>query len=323
MSSYDAARWAELEEHWDKKANRRAVVPQKTRASMSVAGGKARTIAARAGGAVNAAIPERFKELANSAVESAVAPTIESVVNLLELINDWVVELNDPQAVLDHHKALGRGVERIEDLRGLQLEDLEVFTRGMVLRWRTIGAGAGAAFGALAMIPVPLLGSAAAITADVVAMQALTAAVVTRVCYAYGYDPADPAMRAVVDRMVRRAYKRQTPKTGAVNSAGRAFAASNGRVNWSKKLREDHRIMEAVEKLLKQVGDGKVPVKNARMGLPVIAVVVGAGTNAQVLGDVAKQTRHYAATLHLAEKYGLSLPQSLRQDLDADQADEG
>ena len=53
--------------------------------------------------------------------------------------------------------------------------------------------------------------------------------------------------------------------------------------------------VEAVEKLLKQVGDGKrVPVKNARMGMPVIAVVAGAATNSHVLSDTAlPSTRHH------------------------------
>jgi hypothetical protein len=38
--------------------------------------------------------------------------------------------------------------------------------------------------------------------------------------------------------------------------------------------------MAAVEKLSKQAGDGKhVPVKNARMGMPVISVLAGAATS--------------------------------------------
>ena len=34
------------------------------------------------------------------------------------------------------------------------------------------------------------------------------------------------------------------------------FDATKGRVNWSQKLRDDHRLMAAVEKLLKRAGDG-------------------------------------------------------------------
>ena len=71
---------------------------------------------------------------------------------------------------------------------------------------------------------------------------------------------------------------------------------------------------------MKQVGDGsRVPVKNARMGMPVIAVFAGAATNAHVLGDTVKQARHYGATVLLAEKHGLELPVNLRRDLDSDE----
>jgi len=75
---------------------------------------------------------------------------------------------------------------------------------------------------------------------------------------------------------------------------------------------------------MKQLGDGsRVPVKNARMGMPVVAIFAGAGTNAHVLGDIAKQARHYGATMLLAEKYGLELPPNLRQDLDSDESTDG
>lgn len=227
------------------------------------------------------------------------------------------MELTDPENVLRYHRDKGRHVESLEDLRRLDLKDLEEFTNGMVLKWRTVGAGEGAALGSLAMIPVPVLGSAAAIGLDLVAMQALTGAIATRVCYSYGYDAADPEMRHVVDRMVARAYKSQVVKAGSMKQASAAFSATKVRVNWSQKLRDDHRLMAAVEKLLKHVGDGKrVPVKNARMGMPIIAVLAGAATNSHVLADTVKQARHFGATMLLAEKYGLELPANLRRDIE-------
>jgi hypothetical protein len=128
----------------------------------------------------------------------------------------------------------------------------------------------------------------------------------------------------MIDRMVVRAYRNQAPKAGTVKSAGAAFNAAKGRVNWSQKLRDDHRLVAAVEKLMKHVGNGsRVPVQNARMGMPVVAIFAGAGTNAHVLGDIAKQARHYGATMLLAEKYGLELPSNLRQDLDGDESTDG
>jgi len=321
MSRYERLRWDELLSHWERKAQRRQLMPTRMKAALETTAQAAKDSASKAGRKVAGATPQKVKETARSAVDAALLPTVHGVVHVLELVNDWVVELTDPEAVLEHHRSKGRNIATLEDVKTLDLEHLEEFTHGMVLRWRTLGAGQGAAFGALAMIPVPVVGSLAAITLDMVAMQALSGAIASRVCYAYGFDAADPAMRHMIDRMVVRAYRNQAAKAGTVKNAAAAFDAAKGRVNWSKKLREDHRLMAAVEKLMKHVGDGRrVPVRNARMGMPVVAVFAGAGTNAHVLGDIAKQARHYGATMLLAEKYGLALPPNLRQDLDADEA---
>jgi hypothetical protein len=124
-------------------------------------------------------------------------------------------------------------------------------------------------------------------------MQALSTAIAIQISYAYGFDAAHPEMRHMIDSMIGRAYRNQAPKAVTVKRASAAFDAAKGRVRWSQKLRDDHRLMAAVEKLLKQVSNGKhVPVSKARMGMPVVSVFIGAGTNAHVLGDVAKQARH-------------------------------
>lgn len=166
-----------------------------------------------------------------------------------------------------------------------------------------------------------------AITADVVLMQILATAIATRVCYAYGFDAKDPELQHVVRRMVSRSFGEQVPKAATARSANLAAQAAKGRQNWSRKLRSDHRILAALEKLMKQWnGVPSVSVSRAAKGLPVIAVVTSTGTNAFVIGDVAKQARYYAQTLFLAEKYGLPLPATLARFTDPDGAsdtDEG
>ena len=95
-----------------------------------------------------------------------------------------------------------------------------------------------------------------------------------------------------------------------------AYDAAKGRVNWSSRLREDHRLMAAAEKLIKSAGGGnRVSVKNARMGMPMVSILAGAGTNSHVLGDTVTQARHYGATVMLAEKYGLPLPPNLHRSM--------
>lgn len=323
MSRYERERWDELQVHWLKKAERKKLLPPRARAALATTAQTAKQKASQAGRAISDATPEKVKDIAGTSVDAALVQTVQSVVHLLELINDWAVELSDPQTVIRHHQLAGRDVSYLNDLKALDLELLDEFTDGMTLRWRTLGAGQGAAFGALAMIPVPVVSSVAAISLDMLAMQALTSAIATRVCYAYGFDAADPEIKHMIERMVVRAYRNQVPKAGTVKNASAAFNAAKGRVNWSQKLREDHRLMAAVEKLMKRAGDGgRVPVKNARMGMPLISVFVGAGTNSHILGDTAKQARHYAATMFLAEKHGLELPANIQRDLDTDSPDE-
>lgn len=126
--------------------------------------------------------------------------------------------------------------------------------------------------GVLAM--VPFAGGIAAITLDMVVMHALSTAVAARVCYAYGFDVNDNEMRHLVDRMVVRAYRNQAPKAESARKAGAAFNVAKDRVRWSQKLRDDHRLMAAVEKLSKQFASGRaVPVDKVAKAMPVVAVL--------------------------------------------------
>lgn len=71
-------------------------------------------------------------------------------------------------------------------------------------------------------------------------------------------------------------------------------------------------MLAAVEKLMKQFSSGQhIPVEKVVSTMPLISIVTGAGFNQQMLGDVATQARHHAATHHLAAKYDLPLPERL------------
>lgn len=310
MSPYEERRWAELQHHWSRKAEGRQMLPPKARAAFDSAGKKTKGAALKAGRAISNATPEPVKERLELITDATLVAAAKGAVHLLELVTDWTTELMDPEQVLEHHRSAGRDVESLPDLKTLDLKDLDDYTRRMALKWRTGGALQGGVMGTLAT--VPYAGGVAAITLDMVAVHVLSTAIATRICYAYGFDVTDDQMRHMVDRMVVRAYKEQAPKAATVRQANAAFAAGKGRVHWSKKLRDDHRLMSAVEKLMKQFANGRaVPVEKVTKAMPVVAIFAGAGTNAYVLGDVAHQARLYAQTLFLAEKYGLSLPSNL------------
>jgi hypothetical protein len=313
MSAYEARRWDDLEKHWVKKASRKELMPAKVRAAAE----KTREVAARTGAAVSGATPDSIKEFGLKAADAALVSAVEGIVHTIELVNDWAVELTDPEKVLEFHRGQGRDVMSLADLRHLDLAEVDEAVRRLVLKWRSFGAAEGAALGALAMVPV--MGGAIAITADLAVMQILSTAIATRVCYAYGFDAKDPELQHIVQRMVARSFRRQLPKAQTARSANLASAAAKGRKNWSKKLRNEHRILAALEKLMQRWGGvSNVSVGTAAMGLPVLAVIASTGTNAAVMGDVAKQARLYAQTLFLAEKYDLPLPADLAKLADAD-----
>ncbi|MFI8523094.1 EcsC family protein [Promicromonospora sukumoe] len=306
-SSYELRRWRELEAYWEKVANPSKALPPKARAVVEVAGSAAKRVAAQTGTAISNVTPQPVKNLGSKVVDASLAPTLNAAAHLLELTTDWVAELTNPQSLIDYHRKKGRSISTLDDLKRLDLRELDEVVRLLALQWRSIGAAEGAAMGALALVPVA--GWAGAITLDVVVTHLLTSAIAMRVCYAYGYDAKDPELQEIVQRMVTKSFAQQAPKASTMRSAGLAAAAARDRTRWSKALREHHRLLAANEKLLQQLhGVAHVPVRQAAKLLPAISIIAASGTNAFVLGDVAVKAKRYAQTLFLAEKHDFRLP---------------
>jgi len=317
MSPYERRRWQELQRHWAKKAERRQLLPPKAREALGEAGSRVGDAARKAGRAVSKVTPAPLKNGVEWMSDTALVPGAKGAVHLLGLVTDWTAELTDPEKVLTYHRQRGREITNLGDLRGVDLEHLDEFSRTMALKWRTSGALEGGAMGALAMVPVA--GGVAAIGLDMLVMHVLSTALATRVAYSYGFDVKEEDTRHLVDRMVLRAYRNQAPKAQAAHQAGAAFNAGRTRLRRSEKLLSDHKLLAAVDKLTKQFANGKaLPIDKVAKGVPVVAIIAGAGTNAYVLGDVVHQARLYAQTVHLSEKYGLPLPSNIRHDDDSE-----
>ena len=62
----------------------------------------------------------------------------------------------------------------------------------------------------------------------------------------------------------------------------------------------------------------RVPVQNVAKAVPFVGVVIGAGMNSAVLGNVAADAQRYCQTRFLCEKYGLPLPTALATDPEDD-----
>ena len=309
MSSYEAQAWIDLGEFWQRKADRRRLPPRAEQAK-DAAAAKIRSAASTTGKSLAKLTPQPVKDAGGLVVDRALDPALQAALGLLEWVTETVQRFSDPADVYKHHQAQGRQVTTLAHLQAFDLEDLDEFTRWFAWQCRTTGVFEGAGMGLLTFVPVA--GSVAAIGLDLVIMHALSAAIATRAAHAYGLDPTSDSGREHLDRMLRKAWTAQAPKAGAVKGAKDAFVDGATRIRWSDKFRNDHRIAAAVEKLMKQVGNGQhVPIEKVVAKMPAIAVVTAAGINGTVLGSLAKTSIRYSQTIHLANKHGLVLPPNL------------
>jgi hypothetical protein len=309
MSPYEAQAWVDLDQFWQRKAERRSL-PPKVKKAKDAATSKIKGAASASGGLVRDVTPQSVKEAGGKVIDLALEPTVRAAIGLIEWVTETVQEFSNPAGVYAYHCKQGRSVATLADVQALDLQHLDEVTRRFVWQCRTTGVLEGATLGLVTFVPVA--GTVAAIGLDLVIMHALSTAIATRAAHAYGLDPTSDAGRDHLDRMLRQAWTAQGSKVGAVKSAKDAYVAGAGRVRWSQKFRDDHRIVAAVEKLMKQASNGQhVPVERVVAKMPVIAVITSAGINGKVLGSLAETSVRYSQTVHLAKKYNLALPPNL------------
>ena len=317
MSAYEAQVWDKLNEHWQRRNNRRGL-PNWASIALTRTGEAAGTAVSRVTDAMPEAVMEPIRRAGDAVANNAVRPALEAATALLGLVNDWALELNDPKSV--EKLARKRGLE-LDVFTELRQQDLKVCDRLLTfntLTWRTAGALEGGIMGLLAMVPVA--GIPVAMTADILVIQVLSTSIATRIAYSYGYDAKDPGEQIFIQRLVRRSFMAQAAKAEPLRDVARAADAINGRVRWSDKLRADHRLLVALEKLMQQLGPAgsKVPVQDVAKVVPFVGVLIGAGMNSAILGNVAADAQRYCRTRFLCEKYGLPLPAALATDPDED-----
>lgn len=321
MNEYERQVWDALNEHWQRRNNRRGL-PNWASNALDHTGKAAGSVVRRVTDSIPEAVAEPIRRAGDAVAEKAMRPVLGSAVALLELVNNWAMELNDPENVEKLARKLGVELNSFTELRERDLKFCDRLLSRNTLKWRTAGAFEGGAMGALALVPIA--GMPAAMTADILVIQVLSTSIAARIAYSYGYDAKDPDEQLFIQRLVQRSFMAQAAKAEPLHEAAMAAHALKGRVKWSEKLRQDHRIAAALEKLMKQMGPAgsRVPVQNVAKVLPFVGVLIGAGMNSAVLGKIATDAQRYCQTRFLCDKYGLPLPAALTVGPDDDpQAD--
>ncbi|MCC9146804.1 MULTISPECIES: EcsC family protein [unclassified Arthrobacter] len=313
MSAYDQQVWDSLNNHWERRSNRRGL-PNWANTAISRTGEVAGNTGRRLAEAVPEKVMDPLQRAGGAVADKAMRPAIESAIAMLELFNDWALELNDPKSVEKLARKRGLDIDNFSELQKQDLKSCDRLLTLNTLRWRTAGALEGGAMGMLALVPVA--GMPVAITADIVVIQVLSTSIATRIAYSYGYDAKDPEEQLFIQRLVNRSFMKQAAKAKPIRDVAHAADALKGRVKWSEKLRADHRLVAVLEKLMKQLGPAgsRVPVQNVAKVLPFVGVLIGAGANAGILGAVAADAQRYCQTRFLCEKYDLPLPAALTSD---------
>ncbi|GGW66966.1 EcsC family protein [Streptomyces griseoloalbus] len=310
MSEYERQVWDALNEHWQRRNDRRGL-PKWASTALSRTGEAAGNATRRVKDAVPDAVAEPIRRAGDAVADTALRPALAGAAALLELVNDKAMDLNDPKNVEELARKQGLDIDTFTELRQQDLKVCDRLLTRNTLKWRTTGAVEGGAMGLLAMVPVA--GTLTALTADILVVQVLSTSIAARIAYSYGYDAKDPKEQEFIQRLVQQSFMAQAAKAKPLRDTARAASAVKGRVNWSHKLRTDHRLLAALEKLMKQLGPAgsRVPVKNVAKVVPVVGVLIGAGMNAAVLGRVATEAQRYCQTRFLCDKYGLPLPAAL------------
>ncbi|MFF2223304.1 EcsC family protein [Streptomyces globisporus] len=317
MSEYEGQVWDSLNEHWQRRNNRRGL-PNWASNALGRTGEAAGNAVRRVSDAVPEAVTKPIRRAGDAVADKAMRPALTGAAALLELVNDWAMELNDPKNVEKLARKRGFDIDALAELRDQDLKVCDRLLSRNTLRWRTTGACEGGAMGLLAMVPVA--GIPAAMTANILVVQGLSTSIAARIVHSYGYDAKDPKEQEFIQCLVQRSFMGQAAKAKHLQETARAASVVKGRLNWSQKLCRDHRLLAALDKLMRQMGPAgsRASVKNVAKVVPFVGVLVGASMNAAVLGSVAADAQRYCQTRFLCDKFGLPLPAALATDEDDD-----
>ncbi len=290
-------------------AGRAATAVASSRAGKAIARG------ARAGAdAVAKAVPDGAKNAMHAVGDSAPADWVGEAARSAgrTLMRVSRVGLT-PAAVVRSHQRKGHEVERLLDVRSLDLELVDkVRGRNLDLAYAAVGAGAGAGTGLMITGGEVVAGSgvgaapgagtvAGAMALDLAAVIALSSRAVGQVALSYGYDPEDPTEKAFIASVVNFA----TASTTAAKEAAFADVVKLSRLLVRGKPWKV--LNETVFARMAQALSSRIGVRLTQKSLgklvPFVGVGVGAVMNFATLEGVVDSANIAYRRRFLLEKY--------------------
>ena len=114
MSPYEERVWESLTAHWERRITRRGL-PDWASSALTTTGTAAGTTARKVGGAVPDAVKKPLERTGGAVASVVLRPAASGALALIELVNLWCLELNNPASV--EKLARKQGVELARCMR--------------------------------------------------------------------------------------------------------------------------------------------------------------------------------------------------------------
>lgn len=306
MSEYDAAAYQRVQQWKAEQDAKRSRVPAPLRGGAT----KAKQLAVAGWDKVPGS------ELAGELV-------MKSVGGMHELVTETAMRTVQEGRVVARFVKAGHAVERLEDIRKLDLEHLDAVRPALKLRYMAGMGGSGAAAGALqggvtvaasaetvasagaGAVPGAAV-TAAVMAADVVATLAAATRLIARVAAYYGYDVKDEGEKAFAMAVLGLGTATETAARQAAWAQLHKLVGQLARDATWKELNKDV-FVKLTRSLFESLGE-RLTKRKLGQAVPGLGAFLGLGLNSKMAADVATAANMAYRERFLMEQYGLTDP---------------
>jgi len=226
-------------------------------------------------------------------VSRAVEKSVGRIMSVANDVAQWSVR---SESILKEYRSVGHEVESLEDIRKLDLEEVDKAIGRLAAKYEALSVGEGVATGFTGIFGVP---------ADVAALAALNLRAIGEYATYCGFDVALPEEKLFAMSILELA---SSPDSQAKKKALSQLVRVARDAATKTLSRNAHKSAMAalVERIARTLGVRLTYDKVAQF-LPVAGAIVGGGTNGIYTAKVCKGAHNLYRERFLAEKYGSEL----------------